>query len=72
MEVADKYNIQSPKRFFRGETDHSCPAGNIGQLRKRFARHPWDFVDNQVMPIVPIQFKCVDCSCRLPRACYGK
>ena len=59
--VADEYDIQPTKWFFRGEKlACSCPVDSIGQFGEHQVGYYRDFVDDQVMLIVPIQFKYFD------------
>ena len=59
--VADKHVIQPMKWFFRGEKlACSCPVDSIGQFGEHQVGYYRDFVDDQVMLIVPIQFKYFD------------
>ena len=69
--VADKYDIQPTKWFFRGEKlACSCPVDSIGQFDEHLVGHYRDFVDDQVMLIVPIQFSTL-IVCRSFRAVEG-
>ena len=41
-----------------------CAAHAWPQFSKHLTGDHWDFVNNQVMFVVPVQFKCFDCLCR--------